>query len=170
MITVGLHPHPTSTSSHIQALRVGLEPGKDGLLLRYHLLADMNFIAIPEPAATIHTDELWQHSCFELFVADGHGPGYQEFNFSPSGAWAHYCFSDYRQPMTSNDEVRPPAIRTRVTNNALELTVQLSRLSGRMALAAVIEDDTGQLHYWALNHPSQNPDFHHSDAFALTLK
>lgn len=170
MITVPLKPHPSSTSSHIQALRVGIEPCEDHLLLRYHLLADMNFIVVPEPAAREHTDRLWEHTCFELFVADDFGPGYQEFNFSPSGAWAHYRFTDYRQDPQREDGNSQPRLLTRILDTALELTVHLDPQAGNVALSAVIEDDAGQLHYWALNHPSHEPDFHHPDAFTLHLK
>jgi hypothetical protein len=39
----------------------------------------------------------------------------------------------------------------------------------RIGLSAVIEDVDGGLSYWALAHPSDKPDFHHPDSFALTL-
>jgi hypothetical protein len=39
----------------------------------------------------------------------------------------------------------------------------------RVGLAAVIEEKSGALSYWALRHAPGKPDFHHPDAFALTL-
>lgn len=39
---------------------------------------------------------LWNHDVAEIFLA-GPGPRYQEWNFSPSGAWWSAVFSDYRQ-------------------------------------------------------------------------
>jgi hypothetical protein len=39
----------------------------------------------------------------------------------------------------------------------------------RVALAAVIENDTGELSYWALQHAPGKPDFHHPDGFTLEL-
>jgi hypothetical protein len=36
-------------------------------------------------------------------------------------------------------------------------------------LAAVIEDENGGLSYWALRHPPGKPDFHHPNAFAMTI-
>lgn len=170
MIRVDLLPHPTSASSHIHALHVSLEHGPDTLTLHYHMQADMTFMHLPEPAAPVHTDGLWKHSCFELFVADGFGPGYEEYNFSPSGAWAHYRFSDYRQPDSSPAMTVRPTLRSLVDDNGLVMSVRLPALSGRIGLSAVLEDSHGQLFYWALAHPAEKPDFHHPDAFALTLK
>jgi hypothetical protein len=39
----------------------------------------------------------------------------------------------------------------------------------RIALAAVIEDDNGELSYWGLRHPHAKPDFHHPNGFALEV-
>jgi len=39
---------------------------------------------------------LWTDDVAELFLA-GPGNDYQEFNFSPTGAWWSACFSNYRQ-------------------------------------------------------------------------
>jgi hypothetical protein len=38
-----------------------------------------------------------------------------------------------------------------------------------VALAAVIEADTGELSYWSLQHAPGKPDFHHPDGFTLEL-
>jgi hypothetical protein len=38
-----------------------------------------------------------------------------------------------------------------------------------LALAAVLEDRDGRLSYWALEHPSERPDFHHPNSFVLEL-
>jgi len=34
----------------------------------------------------------------------------------------------------------------------------------------VIEARDGRISYWALNHPTNKPDFHHADGFALKLR
>jgi hypothetical protein len=55
----------------------------------------------------------------------------------------------------------------------LQASLELDRLSGlphkalwRLGLSALIEDTSGRKSYWALAHPSGNPDFHHADCFA----
>jgi hypothetical protein len=40
----------------------------------------------------------------------------------------------------------------------------------QLGLTAVIEDDSGNLSYWALRHAPGNPDFHDPDGFALELR
>jgi len=39
----------------------------------------------------------------------------------------------------------------------------------KLALSAVVEDDSGRLAYWALKHAPGKPDFHHPDGFVLEL-
>jgi hypothetical protein len=39
----------------------------------------------------------------------------------------------------------------------------------RLGLAAVVEDKARVLSYWALKHPAEKPDFHHSDSFVVEL-
>ena len=39
----------------------------------------------------------------------------------------------------------------------------------RAGLSAVLEADDGTRAFWALAHPPGQPDFHHADAFALSL-
>jgi hypothetical protein len=55
----------------------------------------------------------------------------------------------------------------------LQTALDLSRLPRdapwRLGLAAVIEETTGRKSYWALVHPLGQPDFHHSDCFALEV-
>ena len=72
----------------------------------------------------------------------------------------------------------PPEIVVRFLENRLELdaTVRLSDLGGsrgggtlKLALTAVLEDDSGTLSYWALKHAPGKPDFHHREGFVLEL-
>ena len=67
----------------------------------------------------------------------------------------------------------PPRILIEQSAQRLTVDVQLSLktlpASRAIALAAVIEDDSGSLSYWALKHPAGRPDFHHADGFALEL-
>ena len=105
---------------------------------------------------------------------------YHEFNFAPSGEWAAYAFSGYRNgplvPLAS-DMLRPQ-IAVRSTDSRLELDsqVRLDALSSihprapiRLGLAAVIEASDG-FSYWALRHRADKPNFHDADGFALLLE
>ncbi len=118
------------------------------------------------------TDGLWQTTCFELFV-QGSEEGYREFNFSPSGAWAAYRFTGYREGMTPLD-TPAPEIALEQTGERLALTVTLDAsalppMPWKIGLSAVIEEQDGTKSYWALAHPPGKPDFHHPACFALQL-
>lgn len=148
------------------------EPGR--LVLTYVLTGRMADVALPPPAEAVHTDDLWQHTCFELFLHPPGASGYYEFNFSPSGGWAAYQFDGYRlnrRPLP----VTAPAIKLAHDGSHLTLTagLDLPFLSNAplwtLALTAVVEESGGAVTYWALNHPPGKADFHHADGFALEL-
>jgi hypothetical protein len=92
---------------------------------------------------------------------------------SPSTEWALYSFASARKGMAPVSVPRAPEIRMQRAANRLQMNVRLdlrslSRIAA-LALAAVIEDENARLSYWALKHPSPQPDFHHPDAFAVEL-
>lgn len=149
-----------------------------GLRLRYYLKADLQHIVIPALQTASMVDGLWEHTCFEAFIAIDDGKSYQEFNFSPSGKWAAYRFDDYRvrREWQSNHAY---AINVECTNDGLILTVEIPREDlpmmpiGKiiyMGLTAVIEATDGSRSYWALFHPADAPDFHHRAGFVYLLE
>jgi hypothetical protein len=171
--------HPRTLSRGINSIDVRVESATKGILaLTFVLQGDLTSLRIPEQRPCRRVDELWRHTCFELFLMAADGPGYREYNFSPSGEWAAYAFRDYRQANyqqtgVATDEFAP---LIRVHRNAqhlkLEAEVPLERplhRSIRLGLCAVVEAVDGGLSYWALRHPPGKPDFHHADAFALQV-
>jgi hypothetical protein len=149
--------------------------GRD-LAITYVVHGDIGRLRVPPPKPPRWTPDLWQHTCFEAFIATGAGPGYNEFNFSPSGEWAAYRFRGYRDGAALEAGRLEPGISVRRQRNSLELnaSLRLDQLSGftrraraRLGLSAVIEDCEGRLSYWALRHPSGKPDFHCADNFIL---
>jgi len=175
--SAALTAHPSTPNDDVRSLEVRLwteEP--DILVFQYSLVADMSRVRVPLPGAGKRADALWEHTCFEAFVAAKDAPGYHEFNFSPSLDWAIYRFSAYREGMSPAEIGRVPEISVRRVDGGLELTsaVRLAHLADlrdvrhlRIALAAVIEDDNGRLSYLGLQHPPGKPDFHHPNGFAL---
>ena len=137
--------------------------------LRYTVEGDLSRICIPPLAPPHRTDELWKHTCFEVFLSNT-GDTYREFNFSPSTEWAGYDFTGYRTGMAPIDKEWAPGVRIHRNDERFELEATLrTALPLRLALAAVIEEEDGRLSYWALKHPSGQPDFHHTESFALNL-
>lgn len=172
MPTVHLVPHPTTPCPGVAALAVDIAGNlRDGLNLTYRLAGDLDALQIPAPAASARVDGLWRHTCFEVFAISDKHPGYREFNFSPSGEWAAYAFSGYRD--SARDLPMPaPVLACRIEASGLAFTVTLPAAALpppplRLGLSAVIEHRDGRIAYWALRHAPGKPDFHHTDAFAL---
>ncbi|HEX2803873.1 MAG TPA: DOMON-like domain-containing protein [Sphingomicrobium sp.] len=127
---------------------------------------------IPEAEEPGRADELWKTTCFEAFLQPAGGHNYREWNFAPSGDWAAYDFSGYREDM-AEAEVAEPYIRAEdnFTWWALGATITAAAdQQWQLGLSAVLEEKNGSKSYWALAHPnSDKPDFHATDCFAAKL-
>lgn len=174
--------HPDTTDTAIKELYIDVKAlyENDGLTLRYELVGAVGNLLIPEPQLPAEKEGLWQHTCFEAFIAvvdDETCTRYHEFNFSPSGQWAAYAFNNYRQRKVWHIS-NPPTIHcTRSSNQlTLETVIHIADLPDkpphqpyRLGLTAVLETKAGELSYWALCHPPGTPDFHHRRGFTLSL-
>src|SRR5258708_7341212 len=106
-----LVPHSSRGDSFVRALRVHVRAGKAGILeIMFALHGDLARLRLPPFTALRCADRLWEHSCFEVFIAGKGSPAYCEFNFSPSGAWAVYAFSDYRKAILLASEDMIPHV------------------------------------------------------------
>ena len=101
---------------------------------------------------------------------------YYEFNLAPSSQWAAYAFAAYRERAPDPDTPAPfidaEGGRTRFELRAALDVAHLGLPADgpwRAGLSAVLEADDGTRAFWALAHPPGQPDFHHADAFALSL-
>ena len=172
--------HPATPAPVVRTIEAHATMQPDGsLAIAYRLWGDMVRLRIPEPQAPERTDSLWEHTCFEAFVGATGDTAYREFNFSPSGQWAAYAFSGYRQPDASAALRSAPQITARRFAGRFELEAVIAADALppgadtlQIALSAVVEAVDivdGSHSYWALRHPVQRPDFHHRDAFILEL-
>lgn len=172
-----LRSHPATPCTAVRNLAVRITEAAGGSLhLVYSLKASQSKLRIPATVPAVRAEELWRHTCFEVFVRRAGEKGYVEFNFSPSGEWAAYRFRSYRKAGASLDEIPPPEMRVRQTARRLEVEAVINPRpllapNGQLQLgvSAVIEATDGALSYWALQHPSEKPDFHHPDSFAISL-
>jgi hypothetical protein len=170
--TLRLHPD----SRCVAATRIEADvahPRPGSLILSYVVSGRISDLRTPPIVAAARADELWRHTCFEAFVRPSAGPGYYEFNFSPSTQWAAYRFDSYRSGMRVATEIGAPRIEVRSTAESytLQTELELDGLSSplHLGLSAVLEETTGRKSYWALAHPRGKADFHHADCFALEL-
>ncbi len=169
--------HRQRPCPYVHSIAVALGHDVAGLRLVYRLTGDLAQLRVPAATTPAAEDRLWANTCFEAFIAARGGDAYREWNFSPSRQWAEYAFSGYRERAVQNGAAgafAAPAIHRKLAADFLELDVRIALPPWRSAglilgLSAVVEDIDGGLSYWALRHPSAQPDFHHRDGFALSL-
>lgn len=171
--------HPDTADDAIKRLHIESRAmyQKDSLALHFDVYGSINNLLIPAVKLPYETDNLWQHTCFEAFIAVHEEPEYYEFNFSPSGEWAAYAFDDYRVRKAWRASV-PPAITCVHNAERLSLLAVISNQDlpknpfakcYRLGLSAVVETKSQSLSYWALFHPAGKPDFHRRNGFTLSL-
>ncbi len=168
-----LRPHPQSPASSVSSIAAEYAPSGDELLLTY-VVTGSDELSVPPPLTAARADNLWQTTCFELFLRPEGEESYVEFNFSPSSRWAAYRFGSHRAGRSDLPVASPPVIRVEGSGTTFAMDVRLA-LAGlptgnlRMGLSAIIEEAGGRKSYWALAHPDGEPDFHHEDCFAREL-
>lgn len=153
--------------------------GAGGLAAVFECRCRAEALRLPEARPAEAADELWRHTCCELFVAVVGDAAYREFNCSPSGQWAMYGFSDYRVRDSSRLKATMPAPVIRFASAAAGWTLQarldaaaLPGVAGEqieLGVAVVLEAADGNLSYWALRHAAARPDFHRRESFVLRL-
>lgn len=176
---LNLIPHPTTPPAE-PPFKVWASIDHAGLLgaaatanIWFGVSAPHSRFLIPEAEEPGRADELWKTTCFEAFLRAEGDEAYREWNFAPSGNWAAYDFSGYRQNMAEAEIDPPPYVRMEdnFTWWALGATLAVdSARSWNLGLSAVLEEKDGTKSYWALAHPDAGkPDFHGPDCFAAKL-
>jgi hypothetical protein len=171
--------HPETACEAITSIKSFLRWKTKGVLaVSYLVEGAIQDLRIPPYQSTHQGDDLWRHTCFEIFVGAKNDAEYYEFNFSPSGEWAVYEFRDYRDGGLIEDGGVEPTVTVNRKSDSLELRaeVPLERLPGlqlnvslAVGLSVVVEDNDARIFYWALKHPAGKPDFHHPESFALEI-
>lgn len=173
-----LELHRDFTCRAAGAIEVEIDLAPSGLLrLGYRVVGNLGLLHLPPAAPAERTDDLWKTTCFEAFIQPSDGPGYFEFNLSPSGAWATYGFIGPRQGMRPAVEIPAPRIETMAEAAGFQLGAEVDLPPGefppggrwRVGITAVVEDLDGAKSYWALAHPPGAPDFHSPDGRVLEL-
>lgn len=143
-------------------------------------LEDVVIPALQSEAKRARKDELWKHTCLELFVSTPENERYLEMNLSPSGDWNLYEFTRYREGMSPVMVASPPSLE--VTQHepkiswdwqgALHLPADSSfarAASLVIGATCVLEYTGGEREYWALCHAGEKPDFHLRKSFVIQI-
>lgn len=171
-----LIPFPGSPSP---SLRLDAHAKWNGLLLDLQFSVDHPSLVAnltDQSSSSQRRDELWKTTCFECFLStEKMRPSYFEVNLSPSGDWAIYEFSAYRQGMknapVSVGSLKTSERETTTWSYRLDLSAE-ERLRNEtllLSLCAVIEPKQGPISYWSLTHRQAKPDFHHPEHFVHVL-
>ena len=172
--------HPTTPLPQVRSLEVVLAASGDGgLTADFACRCAAAALRLPQARPAAAADELWRHTCCELFAGVAGDAAYREFNCSPSGQWAMYGFSAYRMRDACALNPVPPAPRIAFSRDAQGWTLQ-ARLDApalpgaaaariEIGVAVVLEAADGTLGYWALRHAAAQPDFHRRETFVLRL-
>jgi hypothetical protein len=179
-LNVTLKPHPARAVPLVRDLSASISrAASNTLAIKYVLEGTLDALRVPLERPANASERLWEHTCFELFIARPSSNAYHELNFAPYGAWAAYAFESYRVPAPGAPPEMNLQVTTRCAGTTFELDahVDLSRLSRDyvaaelvLGVSAVVEDGEGNLSYWALAHPADKPDFHNPALFAARLK
>lgn len=170
---------PFSPGSAPQGLQLAgsVARGPGRLLLTYDMAGDLDRVVLPETVQYIsRRHELWRRTCFEIFFAIPGQTVYWEGNFSTTGDWNLYRFTEYRQGMTEEHRLDRPSWRLVRGERRLEVSCGLDlhdlcpdRAALAVGLACVVMATDGSLSYWALDHAAAGPDFHDRRGFLLEL-
>lgn len=152
--------HPDTPPGAVQSIDAELIRVPGGAVATFRLSGDTSQLVIPPIITAERTDDLWQSTCFELFVA-GRGAAYREFNFSPSGAWAAYDFDSYRSGRHDADAAVEIEIEIIANSLRLVATIDSEFLDPtEVGLTAVIEEADRAIRYWSTSFAPGKPDFH----------
>ena len=171
---------PFSAEDTMENSQISALISNDGYSLEivFELTARLAVLKIPEfdPSKSERKDNLWEHTCFEIFLAQKGKPDYLEFNISPSGDWNVYCFSGYRKGMKQEDSFKTLPVEVKIlSDQKLKLKISIDagvfkNFSGiDVGLSAVIERRNGGKSYWAVSHPGVIPDFHGREGWVNSL-
>ena len=166
------HPDgPPANVSTVEARIIGVDAS--WLRVRWRIEGSQQLV-VPAFGGKGRADDLWQTTCFEMFLKPMGGESYAELNLSPSERWNAYDFQSYRAGMTERPFPREPEYTMRQGSSfaIFDAAIPLGGLPAvdcALGLCSVIEELGGTKSYWALTHPEGNPDFHAPACFAAEL-
>lgn len=178
MISFTLLPFETEgedSSSKINGTLVR-DSGRNLLSISYTLTHAGELVSLDDTLRPARRDELWRATCLECFIKRPSHKNYWEMNISLNGSWNVYHFSDYRKDMT-REELSKVTLQTQKESAELTtcaVTWSLPPEIGRadkldVNISAILKTTAGNLHYMALAHPPDRPDFHWPESFLLSI-
>ena len=109
---LNLAPHPATPPSEPFKVWVNVEhsaafSATATTNIWFGIGAPASRFVIPAPVEPRRADDLWKTTCFEAFLRVPGTEADREWNFAPSGEWAAYDFTAYRDGRTNADVTTP---------------------------------------------------------------
>ena len=175
MTSFSLIPFDSNTAPAI-AINGNIEREHNQLKIEYRLKGASQIIVPQKSDLPTRQYDLWEHTCFEFFLALQDSTKYWEFNLSPAKHWNVFRFPNYRQDIAEEMVFNSLPFEVFLQDDSLllNLEVNLDKIISpesdlEVGITTVIEDRQQQLSYWALTHPAKEADFHHPDSFIIRL-
>ncbi len=165
-----LQPHPSDADPIVGTISLEIQGGPHATRLIVDFGDESGRLRLPE--GELDPVRLWEHTCVELFEGHSEGPGYVEWNFSPTGQVTRFTFRAYRERVAT-DVFDSVGVRVERHVGGTRVIVEGELLSERphaAAVTAVVRGPDGHCAYWAAAHPRVQPDFHDSAGFTLSSK
>ena len=170
-----LHPFDPENVSGDLNLQANLSYEENLLAINYVISGDWQKVKIPPTSNHCdRQDGLWETTCLEFFIGIVDSPIYWEFNLSPSGCWNVYRFTGYREGMEVETAFENLPFEFTQQSDCLSLQIQIETTQIvkesqplEIAITTVIEEQKGNISYWALKHSGEQADFHLRDSFVL---
>ncbi len=146
------------------------------LQLTYKLTGNLEKLHWPEAnTEQVRELNLWEDTCFELFLSIPDKKHYYEFNFSPSGNWHSFSFSDYRKDRRASREIQLVSSNVIKDAKTASVTVCVEHLFPdrvrylELGVCAILHRHPSEHHYYALGHGKEKPDFHLRDHHTIDM-
>ena len=151
-----LHPYDSTPPFHMWG---ELQEVSDHLILRFTWEGD--FLCQAHQNVGRRKVGLWEETCFELFLKSNTGE-YKEWNFSPEGHWNCFSFSDYRKKASpwEDQNLEPQSLEFK--QDSFQAILPKTSMN-KFQISSIVKRE--KVHFLALSHSSEKPDFHHPDHF-----
>lgn len=149
---------------------------ENNLHLTYTIIGNISEISLPlYNHANERRWELWEDTCFEMFISKADRKDYLEFNFSPSGNWNAFHLDDIRQGIKeypgASVTIEAPIVTAESYSQKVLVKLEDQSFLGKDSVAGItaITSMNEKKEFWALHHPKNAPDFHTLESFTLSL-
>lgn len=156
-------------------VHVEFERQSNILKLTYSLVGEIEEVTLPSYRQGERQNQLWENTCFELFLSNEKSEEYLEFNISPAGDWNIYHFDGLRSGMKEETKASvtlfPPNKQSTTYTQTVEVNLEDTVFANsplNIGITTVTRMNE-EVEYWALVHPHHDrPDFHHPAGHILS--